>query len=101
MWVQFQKLNSHEKLIQNAYNYVLILKITKTRTLSQSPESRALLKDQGVGVDQSFCKEHCQNQEHSRVTECQTLNEEGYTCCSVIPMLKYQGKELKNLVMID
>ena len=28
--VQKSQLNSHEKLIQNAYNYVLILKITKT-----------------------------------------------------------------------
>ena len=29
---QTSQLNSHEKLIQNAYNYVLILKITKTNS---------------------------------------------------------------------
>ena len=33
--------------------------------------------------------------------KCQTLNKEGYICYSVMLMLKYQGKECKNLVMID
>ena len=47
------------------------------------------------------CKEHYQNQEYSRAMKCQTFNEEGYICYSVMPMLKYQGKEHKNLVMID